>query len=300
VAGAPTQVCPHCAHETDAAPTGDASGLAPADPVGALALAWRLARSEYGRFLLLWVPALVVEAAAAFSVEAYVRAADIPLVGMTSGEQMQYLGVALPLYLLVFTARLASWTFVAARALDVASGGARLARWRDLLAPSLALGFVLTLVYAAGWLMLVVGFLVFFHWFLYAPAMLAEGARGIGEAFDRSRRFARERNAMGFTAVALLAGGALLVPYFLLASAPDVWGLLLPPAWGWLIGPVLPLIAASFVAVARSAPRPSGHVGAQARATTTCPQCGTLVPFASSGAGADVVCPACGRSGRVL
>lgn len=299
VAGAPTQVCPHCGHET-----GSESATAPArpaaDPVGALALAWRLARSQYARFLLLWLPALAVELMASFAIDAYVRNAALPLDGMTSGQQMQYLGVGIPLYVMVFTARLASWTFVAAHALDASLGGARLARWRSLLAPALMTGFVLTLVYSAGWLMLAVGFLVFFHWFLYAPAMLADGARGLGAAFDRSRRFARERRTMGFTALALLAGGLLLVPYFLLGSAPGVWGLLAPPLWAWLGGPVVPLLAASFVAVARAQPEAAPTSATGARATTMCPQCGALITYAPSGGATSVVCPSCGRAGRVL
>lgn len=302
VVGAPTQVCPHCGREVDSPPSPRAAPALPrADPVGALALAWRVARKDYLWLLLLWLPAFVVELGVAFAVSAYARSADLLVDGaMTTGQQMQYLGVSLPLYVVVFTVRLAAWTFVAARALDVALGGARLARWRTLVAPALAMGFVLTLAYAAGWLLLVVGFLVFFHWFVYAPAQLADGAEGLGAAFDRSRRFARERRTMGFTALALVVGCALVVPYFLLGNLAEPWGLVAPPAWAWLVGPVLPLLAACFVAVARDAPAPPAGGGAPARATTTCPQCRALIPYTPSSGPVEVTCPSCGRSGRVL
>lgn len=300
VAGAPTQVCPHCGREVESpAAAQPAPPLPRADPVGAMALAWRVARSDYLRLLLLWAPAFLVEVVVAFSVAAYARSAGLDG-AMTTGQQMQYLGVSLPLYVVVFTVRLAAWTFVAARALDVALGGARLARWRALVAPALATGFVLTLAYAAGWLMLVVGFLVFVHWFLYAPAQLADGAEGLGAAFDRSRRFARERRTMGFTALALVVGFALAVPYFALGTLPEPWGLVAPPGWAWLVGPLLPLLAACFVAVARDAPAQAASPEAPARATTTCPQCGTLIAYTPSGNPVDVTCPSCGRSGRVL
>lgn len=302
VVGAPSQVCPHCGHEVEStAPARAAPPLPRADPVGAVALAWRVARKSYLGLVLLWAPAFLVELAVAFGVEAYARSVGLLVDGtMTTGQQMQYLGVALPLYVLVFTVRLAAWTLVGARALDVALGGARLARWRALVAPSLAMGFVLTLAYAAGWLMLVVGFLVFFHWFLYAPAMLADGASGLGAAFDRSRRFARERRTMGFTALALVVGLALAVPYFLVGDLAEPWGLVAQPAWAWLVGPILPLLAASFVAVARDAPAPGARAGLAPRATTTCPQCRTLIPYTPSTGPVDVTCPSCGRAGRVL
>ena len=303
VAGADSQVCPHCGHEVDAPPAQAplAKRNARADPVGALEMAWRVGRREYPRLLLLWIPALAVELAAAFLVDAYGRGVGIPAdaAEMRTGQMMQWLGVAAPLYLLVFTTRLALWTFVAARTLDVALGGSRLSRWRALLGPALAMGFVLTLAYAAGWMMLVVGFLVFYHWFLYAPAELADGAGGVAVACDRSRRFARERSTAGFTALALLVGALLLVPYFVLGALPGALGLALAPLWGWLAGPIVPLLAASFVAVARERP-PPGATRIVARSSTRCPRCGTLIPYTPSGSAVDVVCPSCGRSGKVL
>ncbi|HVM45700.1 MAG TPA: hypothetical protein VM582_07165, partial [Candidatus Thermoplasmatota archaeon] len=211
VVGAPTQVCPHCEHEM-ATPAPAADARAPAsgahvDPVGAIQLAARVARTDYWRLLLLWLPALALELLAAVAVAAYSSASGLPdPARMSTGQQMQYLGVALPLLILFFTARLATWTFASARILDVALGGRRLASARRLLAPALAGGLVLTLAYMVG-AVFVVGFFVLLHWFLYVPAYLAQGLR-VGAAFDRSRRFARERRTHGFSALAsiLLVG----------------------------------------------------------------------------------------------
>lgn len=311
VVGAPTQVCPHCGHEMESdAPARAKVAAPPVDPVGALGLAGQVARREYPFLLLLFAPAFALEVATGFLIERYVASIGLPDDPslLTTGEQMQLLGVALPLLIALYTVRFATWTFVAARVLDHAVGGARLSRWRTLVGPSLLAGLVLTLTFAAGALLLVVGFLVFLHWFVYAPAQLAAGADGVGSAFDRSRRFARDHRTFGFTALLVLVGLAVLVPYFLADALGGSLAIVVPALINWAGGPLVPLLAASYVALAmRGAPRGAGqgHARSQAqeqgaRATTTCPQCGRLIPYTPTGSPVDVVCPGCGRSGRVL
>lgn len=307
VVGAPTQVCPHCSHEMDTlAPARAPARAIPVDPVGAITLAARVARSQYHVFLLLFVPALLLEIGTGFAIERYVAATGIPddTASLTTGDQMRLLGVALPLLILLYTVRLATWTFVAARVLDVAAGGARLARWRTLLAPALLAGFVLTLTFAAGAILLLVGFLVFLHWFVYAPAQLAAGANGVGLAFDRSRRFARDHRTAGFTALLVLVGLAVLVPYFMADALGGTLAIVVPALINWIGGPLVPLLAASYVALtlrgSRMPDEAPNAAAAPARATTKCPQCSALIPYTPTGSPVDVVCPSCGRAGKVL
>lgn len=277
----------------------------PADPVGAIQLAWRIARSDYGLLLLLWLPALALQLAVGFAIVGYERAqgfaADPAL--MTTGEQMEWLGVVLPLSLLLLTTRVALWTFVGARVLDRVLGGKRLAGWQKLVGPAFAVGFVLVLTYLAGALLLLVGLFVFVHWFLYAPAFVAQGARGVGAALEASRRFARERRTQGFTALALLLGALVYGAWSLLGLLPGALGIVAPAIVAWLFGPVVPLLAASYVALALRSPKKPAQpdaVAAVERATTTCPKCARLIPYTPSAEGARIVCPNCGHEGRVF
>ncbi|HUR68941.1 MAG TPA: zinc ribbon domain-containing protein [Candidatus Thermoplasmatota archaeon] len=301
VAGAPTQVCPHCGFELAAAPAG-AAVVVGTDPVGAIRHAWRLARGHYLSFLVLWLPALALELAGDTLTDAYSRARGFTE-PMTTGEQMQLLGVALPLFLLLSIVQLALWTFVAARVLALTPMPAPRVSWRALLPAALLGGLVLTLTYTAGLLLLLVGFFVFLHWFLYVPAEIARGARGVGAAFEASRRFARERRTHGFTALVVLVGALAFVPYVALDGLPGWQGNALSALWAWLTGPVVPLLAASYVAIAQKGdPTTQRSVVPATRATTTCPRCATLIPYTpgASGGAVDVTCPSCGYAGRVL
>lgn len=309
VVGAPTQVCPHCEREMQTTLQSRAAsrGPIPVDPVGAITLAARVARTEYLRFLLLFLPALALEIGIGFVLEAYASAEGLPteVDAMSDGQRMQFLGVGVPLILLLYSVRMGLWTLVAARVLDVAVGGKRLSRWRELVAPALLMGFVLTLTFAAGVLLLVVGFLVFLHWFMYAPAQLAAGASGVGVAFDRSRRFARDQRTAGFTALVALVGLAVLVPYFMADTLGGTLAIVVPALINWVGGPLVPLLAASYVALALKAPSRElapASPPVVGRSTTRCPQCATPIAYTPSvsGGATDVVCPSCGRAGKVL
>lgn len=297
VVGAPTQVCPHCGHEAPSTPAeGLARGAPAPDPVGALEHAWRVVRRDHVKLLLIWLPATLAELAVAFTLRAYERSAGIPADAslLTTGESMQLLGVALPLQILVFTLRLALWTFIAARALD------RPAPLATLAGPALAAGFVLTLTYFAGLLLALVGFFVFLHWFLYVPARIALGASGVGSAFEASRRFSRERRPYGFTALVSLVGATLFVLVLLAGSLDGTMGVLAAAALGWVTGPIVPLLAASFVAVSMGAGPEDARAPELSRDATRCPQCGTLIPYAPSTSPIQLVCPSCGHAARLL
>lgn len=312
VRGAPTQVCPHCGHEAEGAagvavvradPSADDASM-PADPVGAIQMAWRFARADYAFLLLLWLPALALELAIAYGTLAYETArgfAGEPA-SMTTGEQMEWLGVAVPLSLLLLTVRVGLWTFIAARVLDRALGGDRLARWRSLVGPAFAAGFVLVLTWLAGTLLLLVGLFVFVHWFVYVPAMVANGKHGLGAAFEASRRFSRERRTQGFTALLLLLGGSVYAAWFALGALPGWLGIVIPALVSWALGPIVPLLASAYLALALRAPERTAaeESVAETRSTTRCPRCATLIPYAPDPDGSAIVCPSCGHAGRVL
>lgn len=306
VVGVADQACPHCAHEF-ALPASSAlpAPVAHVDPVAAIQAAVAVSRRLYPRFLLLWLPALLLELAVAFADPLYRSARGLPEGALTTGETLELLGLQVPLLLVTYVVRLALWTFLAALTMDALLGRARATRWRALLVPSVALAVVLVLLYAVGGLLVIVGFFVFLHWFLYAPAMLAEGAGGVGAALEASRAFARERRTYGFTALVVLLGMLAFGASYLLERAPGVWGLVMPALFSWSVGPVVPMLAASFVAVSRRvtpdlAPAAPAPASPAASATTACPKCATLIPYTSTGSAVDVVCPSCGHAGRVL
>ena len=321
VLGADTQVCPHCGHEGGARAVASApAGEAPrADPAGAAAHAFRLFAARWPAFLAAWAPAALVGALAYAAVEAYAASAGLPAdpFAMTTGERMRWLGIALPLLLVAQVVNLASWCLVAARAMDAERPGAEALR-AALRRPGalLALGALLTTAYLVGLMLLVVPFLVFFHWFLHAPAALAqEPGRGVGGALEASRRFARERRTMGFTALVLFVGLGVFVAgvvlHSLAAAALAAAGLdhplaiaALGPLAAWPLAPLLPLLPASFWLLAARAPEAApvraGAPAAERFRTTKCPGCGTLVPYTATGQPVEVACPVCGRSGRVL
>ena len=309
VVGAPTQVCPHCEREM-ATPTlapSSARGPIPVDPVGAITLAAQTSSREYPRLLLIWLPALLFELAAGVAILAYESALGLPTDGSaTTGETMQLLGVATPLLFLFFTIRLATWSFVSKRVLEVVLGRSGPLSWAKLLGPALVSGFVLTLAYMAGALMLLLGYFIVLHWFAFVPTFVARGAR-LSTAFDESRRFAREHSTFGFTALVAMLLVGIYVGWYSFSVVLDGWmAEVLPALLLWMTGPLVPLLAASYVALAlkgSAAPeKPAATVTSIVRTTTKCPHCATLIPYTPklTGGATDVVCPSCGRAGRVL
>lgn len=305
VAGAPTQVCPHCGHEASSRGRGAASVAS--DPAGAARAAVQALRERYHVLLAMALPLLAYDLAAAF-LDARLQAAFLPDGAGTTGQRMQYLGVALPLTFLGSTLQLAFWSVAGALVIDRLAGGARvratLRRWPTLL----GLGFVLTLVYVTGLLLLLVPFFVVAHWFLYAPAAVADGERTITGAFESSRRFARARRTHGFTALVVMLWLAILLAALLadamLAPRLGAIGPALGPLLAWLTAPIVPAFPAAFWAVAARAPEVAppapGAPAAERFRTTKCPRCGTLIPYTATGSAVEVTCPTCGRAGRVL
>lgn len=309
VVGAPTQVCPHCQREMATATQARSStrGPIPVDPVGAITLAARTGAREYPRLLLIWLPALLFELAAGVAILAYEGALGLPADGTaTTGENMQLLGVATPLLFLFFTIRLATWSFVSKRVLEVVLGRPSPPSWGKLVGPAFVSGFVLTLAYMAGALMLLVGYFIVLHWFAFVPTFVARGAR-LSAAFDESRRFAREHSTFGFTALVAMLLVGIYAGWYALSVVLDGWIAEVAPALLlWITGPLVPLLAASYVALAlkgsATRERPAATATSIVRATTKCPHCATLIPYTPSttGGATDVVCPSCGRAGKVL
>ena len=307
VRGAPEQACPSCGHvfPSDAPPAGQAPPPAEArvDPVAALGLAARTAVRRYPALLLAWAPLVLVDFGVGLLVERTLPA-DASALGVQA--QLRLLGIVLPPLLLLGAAEMAGWGLVSAAAFG---------RARDVLprlGALLLLGLLLTATFVAGFLLLVVPFFVFLHWFAYAPAALAEG-RTVGQAFEASRAFAKQRRAYGFTVLIVLAWLVAAGATFALAAAlaPLLAGLGLGPAAvaalggalaAWPFAPLVPLLPASYWRLASRAPAaetaPKAAPGP--RATTTCPKCGTLFPFERAGGPVDVTCPSCGNRGRVL
>lgn len=321
VVGAEEQRCPFCGHETRDAPapaTATRVHREPlADPVGALAHAARFASRHYPRLLLIWLPVLAVDVGLGLAITAYQEKLGLlDTADLSTGDALALLGLAAPLYLLDFAVTFAAWGLVGAHLLDLSrGGGARRAGYRRRLPGALAMGGLLTVALMAGFVLAFVPFLVFLHLFLFAPVAYADGAR-VGEAFDRSRRFARERETYGFTAlVVLLLAGVVAVSFVVGGWLPG-WlamaGITSPyavaffePLPSWLLSPFVASLPASYwvlasqerAAVAPGAARtqPEAHTR-----STKCPRCATLIPYEPTGAPVDVRCPKCGASGRVL
>ncbi|MEA3199913.1 MAG: hypothetical protein QOE90_1341, partial [Thermoplasmata archaeon] len=282
-------------------------------PTAAAAEALRFARRHYGAALLLWVPALVVDVAGELALDAYDASHPAP-VGLSAS--LSYLGVALPVLLLISALNLALFAPTGALVLDRARGG-RSALAAIVRSPLslLALGLVLTLLYAGGALLALVGAVVFYHSHQFVPVALADRRRGLGDAFEASRRFARERRVLGFTALSVFA----MLVAFVAQAALTIGGLALltrlglDGAWAgalvrwvpvWLVMPFLAILPAAYWALAERAPpaepSPQPSPAAERFRTTKCPRCGTLIPYEATGAPVDVACPSCGRRGRVL
>ena len=318
VEGVDVQQCPHCGHEARTRAPGAANTPAAVDPAGAAAHAFRFTGKRYVPLLLLWLPAGLVDLTGSLALVAYQVGASIPddLTTLTLSQQMRFLGVALPIMVTVYAAKLAAWAGVAAYvgdSVDPRGGHAAALRGRGL--QVMMLGFALALAYVAGLLLLVVPFLVFFHWFLFAPAALAEPGRSVGGALDASRRFAKERRTFGFTALVLFVLAGLFIAYLVLAvaflSIADAFGgaseyvaAALQALAAWLVSPLASVLPASFYWLAKQAPTerpvdPAAPLADRFR-TTKCPGCGTLVPYTATGQPVEVTCPVCGRTGKVL
>lgn len=322
VEGAPTQQCPHCGHESGDAPRATAAP-ARTDPAGAASEGFRLFRKHYGAILLVWLPAAIAEIVGGLALLAYERQTNLPstleaLSALPLGDQLRLLGVVLPVVLVTYGVQMAMWTRVAAivhRAIE--PDAPALPKGRRS-AAVFGLGMTLAFVHAAGLVFLIVPFLIFFHWFLFAPAALAGGASGIGAALEESRRMAKERKTYGFTALVLLtlvsatllagmlAASGIGMLRFLGVRSAEVDTLVAAGA-NWLLLPVVATLPAAFYFLARKAPAPGapekvdpGAPASQRFRTTKCPGCGTLVPYTATGQPVDVTCPVCGRSGKVL
>lgn len=315
VLGAAEQACPHCGHEfaLDAAPD---AAKPRADPVAALVHALRFAKRHYGWVLVLWIPALLLDVGATLAVGAYERAQglDVDVAAMSDAQRLSWLGVAAPILLLTIVLKLALFAPVGALVLDRSREGSRALRAIARMPVTLAaLGLLLAVAYVVGALFALVGFVVLFHWYQYAPVALAQRRRGLGDAFEASRRFAKERRAQGFTALvllvalaALLVGQGLEVGVDALLAAQgwsNAWtGALAGGVAFWLVTPMIAILPASFWALAaHEAPaRTKAPVPRAASSTTRCPQCAALIPYEPTGTPVDVACPQCGRKGRVL
>ena len=312
------QQCPHCGHEARTRAAETAGAPAAVDPAGAAAHAFRFTGKRYLPLLLLWLPAGLVDLTGSLALAAYQVAAAIPedLTTLTLSQQMRFLGVALPIMVTIYAAKLAAWTGVAAYVGDLVDPkGGHVAALRGRGLQIMMLGFALSLAYVAGLFLLIVPFLVFFHWFLFAPAALAEPGRSVGGALDASRRFAKERRTFGFTALVLFVLAGLFIAYIVLASVflsvaealgmtSDYAAAALQALAAWLVAPLSSVLPASFYWLAKQAPSerpvdPAAPLADRFR-TTKCPGCGTLVPYTATGQPVDVTCPVCGRTGKVL
>jgi DNA-directed RNA polymerase subunit RPC12/RpoP len=320
VIGEDVQECPHCGEEMLSARLGPEDPRRPAvDAAGAAAAGFRFARRHYGGALLLWVPALVVDVGADLALAYYTSSHAIPEdpALLTTAQQLELLGVAIPVLLATLVLRLGLFGLTAAFVLDRMRGaGTSLRDAARAPLRLLALGFTLMLTYVVGLLLVLVPFLVAFHWFQFAPAALADRRRGLADALNESRRFAREHRTFGFTALVLfVALGALLVDLalsrgiaagFAAAGAQnDITAAFASAIPLWLVSPILAILPAAYwvrgtAAPIDPAPAPETSAAAARFRTTKCPQCGTLVPYESTGAPVDVACPSCGRVGRAI
>lgn len=314
----------------------------PVDPTSAAKTGFSAYSKRFPAMLGAWGIAAVVSLVGALLLRAYMAGQGIdaafleswnagdPL-PLTFEQQMAVLGVGLPLFFASAVASLVAWGLVA----RVVSR--HVAPEKELppvpWGPLVLLGSALVLLYAVGMLLFVVPFLVFFHWFLFAPAVLATRGGSVGEAFEASRRFAKERRTMGFTALVLFVWLGLVIMGGIasLAFGGILGALGVPPSWAadiasplgsWLFMPLMAAMPAAFwiLGQRRGAASPGAAPAyGEARATpvevtpeqaarsaterfrtTKCPQCGTLVPYTATGQPVDVTCPVCNRSGRVL
>lgn len=315
VEGATEQTCPHCGHEFGTFLKGDLP-RPPADPAAAAAAGFRIFVKRYPSFLLLWLPVLLVDVAVELSLQAYGNRVGLPtdLAQVDAATALRYLGVGVPLYLAFYAVQLAFFAVIAAHVLDHAAGEGGTATLRATLAKPgalLGLGLVLMLAYLGGLVLLIIGAVVFFHWYQFAPAALADRRRGVVDALQASRRFAKERRTFGFTALVLFVAFALAIVWAVLSAAGGaIFGgaplarILVGALASWLLTPLVAILPAAYWAIAQHAPPPDPGAPqgppAERFRTTKCPQCGTLVPYEASDGPVEVACPVCGRKGKVL
>ncbi|MFA5862846.1 MAG: hypothetical protein WDA16_14230 [Candidatus Thermoplasmatota archaeon] len=324
VLGAPEQTCPQCGHAHNEA-HGSFAAPEPVDPVSAARTALRLFGKHWGALMVLWLPVVLVTLCAQALVTAYDEAQGITpdLGAMSVAQSLQYLGVALPAALVATMVELGMWVVIAAFVLEregVASPGS-LRRVMRSPTKVLGLGMLLTLSFFVGLVLLVVPFFFFLHRFAYAPAAAADGNTVQG-ALAASSAFAKERRTLGFTALIVLVWIVLVIiglvlsapeqALFKLVGVPEAYAEAFAPVIAsWPLAPFLPLLPASYWAIARKQPAAAAAVPAPAGAvvptsaaerfrTTKCPQCETLVPYTATGGPVDITCPVCGRQGRVL
>ena len=291
------------------------------DPAGAAARGFALFARRYPSFLLLWLPILVLNVAVELALQAYGAGLgitpNVPLSQLDVSTGLRYLGVGVPLYLAFVAVELAFFAVIAAHVLDhVGESGATQTLRATLRMPGalLGLGVVLMLAFLGGIVLLVVGAVVFFHWYQFAPAALAQRRQGVVDALGASRRFAKERRTFGFTALVLFVAVGVAVLSALIAAvvaaglaaigASGDWvGIVVSALASWALVPLVAVLPASYWALAQNAPIAQSEVPsmpAERARTTKCPQCGTLVPYEATGTAVDVTCPSCGRQGKVL
>lgn len=319
VLGAESQECPHCGEAILAARQESARVDATAGAVAAL----RVARKAYGAALLLWVPALVVDVAASMGISYYQASHGIPedLAGITDAQRLAFVGVGAPILLATLLLKLMLFAPTAGLVIDRMDprreAGSALAFAARAVFGTLTLALILLVLYLGGVVLALVGLVVFYHWFQFAPAAFADRAKGVGDALSASRRFAQERRAFGFTALSFFALLlAIILDLVINAAGTRVLDLVLPASWSdaivgslalWLVTPFLAILPAAYWTLATrakptdvSAPiEPDAPASARFR-TTKCPQCGALIPYTATGAPVDVACPVCGRAGKVL
>lgn len=322
VLGADTQECPHCGAEVASSTSAVPEPRTMVDAAAGAAAALRVARTSYLAALLLWIPALVVDVAASLGISYYQSSHGIPpdVAAIDDAQRLELLGVGVPLLALTFLLKLALFAPTAGLVLDrmgVTREGSALASAARRVLAILALGAILLLLYVVGTLLALVGLIVLYHWFQFAPAAFADRRGGVTDALGASRRFAQERRAYGFTALSFFAlFAAIVLDLVLNAGGNMLMRALLPQDWSdaivgsvalWLVTPFLAILPAAYWGLATRAPAPPAAPDAEAPApapralaTTKCPQCATLIPYTPTGAPVDVTCPVCGRKGKVL
>lgn len=329
VLGASEQRCPHCG-QAHTEPAASFAAPEPVDPVSAAKTAFRLFGRHWGKLMLLWLPVVLVTLLVQLGVTAYDEQQGISpdLAATNLTQSLRYLGVALPAALVASTVDLGMWVVIAAFVLEREGVAAEGTLRRVMRSPGviLGMGVLLTLSFFVGIVLIILPFFFFLHRFAFAPAALAQGGR-VPEAFGASSAFARSRKSYGFTALMVLVWIALFLvetllsapeqALFRLIGVPKAYAEAIAPVFAsWPLAPLLPLLPASYWAIAAAAAAagaPAGAIttttptstttpgrAAERFRTTKCPQCATLVPYTATGEPVDITCPVCGRKGRVL
>lgn len=225
-------------------------------------------RANFGTFAKFWVPVLVADLVLSFALLAWDGATGpIGALEPTPANLptfLRYLGLALPLYFLLWTVKLAYWGAHAPLVLQALHGervdpSAAFATLRVRAVPIAATAAALAILYAASGFFFLVPFVFFFHFYVFAPVAAAEAdGGGVADALARSRGVARRNRTLGFTVAVLL----VILGAFLVAAAASKLALAaataVAPAWAlmaehvaasvvaWLIAPLSATIVATY------------------------------------------------------